>query len=85
MTTKISDFTKLFWANRGNHNDMTAQKFLPDFTFDELKEAAAQVCAAADANRTIRTAPESHQHAGRIWTQSWQHCSRRCSTPNSKP
>ncbi len=40
---KIVDFTKLFWANRGNHNDYTAQKFLPDFTFDELKEAAIAV------------------------------------------
>ncbi len=37
---KIMAFTKLFWANRGNHNDTTAQKFLPDFTFDELKSAA---------------------------------------------
>ena len=36
---KIIAFTKLFWANRGNHNENTAQKFLPDFTFDELKEA----------------------------------------------
>jgi dipeptidyl-peptidase III len=39
---KITDFTKLFWANRGNHNEMTAQKFLPDFTFEELKAAALQ-------------------------------------------
>jgi dipeptidyl-peptidase-3 len=39
---KITDFTKLFWANRGNHNEMTAQKFLPEFTFDDLKTAAAQ-------------------------------------------
>jgi dipeptidyl-peptidase-3 len=38
---KIVDFAKLFWANRGNHNDMTAQKFLPEFSFDELKAAAA--------------------------------------------
>src|SRR5579871_4719063 len=36
---KILAFTKLFWANRGNHNETTAQKFLPDFTFDELKAA----------------------------------------------
>lgn len=36
----ISEFTKLFWANRGNHNDYTSQKFLPTFTFDELKQAA---------------------------------------------
>src|SRR6202022_3505198 len=30
---KISEYTKLFWASRGNHNDLTSQKFLPDFTF----------------------------------------------------
>ena len=38
---KIMAFTKLFWANRGNHNEMTAQKFLPEFSFEELKTAAA--------------------------------------------
>lgn len=38
---KIEDFTKLFWANRGNHNEMTAQKFLPEFSFDDLKAAAS--------------------------------------------
>jgi len=37
---KITDFAKLFWANRGNHNENTAQKFLPAFTFAELKQAA---------------------------------------------
>ncbi|MEO7146122.1 MAG: peptidase M49 [Bryobacteraceae bacterium] len=37
---KILAFTKLFWANRGNHNEMTAQKFLPEFTFGEFKAAA---------------------------------------------
>jgi dipeptidyl-peptidase-3 len=37
---KITAFTKLFWANRGNHNEMTAQKFLPEFSFDEFKAAA---------------------------------------------
>ena len=36
---KILAFTKLFWANRGNHNDTTSQKFLPDFSFDELRAA----------------------------------------------
>jgi dipeptidyl-peptidase III len=36
---KILAFTKLFWANRGNHNETTAQKFLPAFAFDELKDA----------------------------------------------
>src|ERR1035438_1417632 len=39
---KITDFSKLFWANRGNHNEMTARKFLPEFTFEELKAAALQ-------------------------------------------
>src|SRR5271157_3498256 len=40
VNAKISEFTKLFWANRGNHNDYTSQKFLPAFTFEELKQAA---------------------------------------------
>src|SRR5581483_7911744 len=39
---KITDYTKLFWANRGNRNIFTSQKFLPDFTFEELKAAAEQ-------------------------------------------
>jgi len=39
---KITAFTKVFWANRGNHNDLTAQKILPEFTFEELKSAAMQ-------------------------------------------
>ena len=37
---KIVAFTKLFWANRGNRHATTAQKFLPEFTFEELKAAA---------------------------------------------
>jgi dipeptidyl-peptidase-3 len=37
---KILAFTKLFWANRGNHNEMTSQKNLPTFTYNELLEAA---------------------------------------------
>lgn len=36
---KVLAFTKLFWANRGNHNETTAQKFLPEFTFEELRAA----------------------------------------------
>src|SRR6266849_4959918 len=39
---KITDFTKLFWGNRGNHNEMTAQKILPEFTFEELKAATPE-------------------------------------------
>jgi dipeptidyl-peptidase-3 len=37
---KILAFTKLFWANRGNHNEMTSQKNLPTFTYEDLTEAA---------------------------------------------
>ncbi len=51
---KILAFTKLFWANRGNHNDTTAQKFLPEFTFEELRAAglAALHRHGADAGFT---------------------------------
>ncbi|MDE2237837.1 MAG: peptidase M49, partial [Elusimicrobia bacterium] len=37
---ELEAYTKLFWANRGNHNETTSQKFLPAFTFEELKAAA---------------------------------------------
>jgi dipeptidyl-peptidase III len=37
---KIREFALLFWANRGNHNETTGQKFLPAFTPDELQQAA---------------------------------------------
>jgi dipeptidyl-peptidase-3 len=40
LDEKIAEFTKLFWANRGNHNQLTSQKFLPRFAFEELQEAA---------------------------------------------
>ena len=40
LKEKIAEFTKLFWANRGNHNETTSQKFLPSFTFEELQKAA---------------------------------------------
>ena len=40
VMSKIMSFAKLFWANRGNHNETTAQKFLPTFTFEELQAAA---------------------------------------------
>jgi dipeptidyl-peptidase-3 len=38
--TKLRQYALLFWANRGNHNENTSQKFVPTFTFDELKQAA---------------------------------------------
>ncbi len=47
---KIVDFTKLFWANKGNHNELTSQKFLPDGTFEEFKAAAGpQLAREVDA------------------------------------
>lgn len=39
---KVLDFTKLFWGNKGNHNELTSQKVLPDFTADEFKRALTQ-------------------------------------------
>lgn len=49
---KITDYGKLFWANRGNHNDLTAQKFVPDFSFEDLKNAAE----TAQKNGAFKTA-----------------------------
>jgi dipeptidyl-peptidase-3 len=37
---KVRAYALLFWANRGNHNEITGQKFLPSFTADELLQAA---------------------------------------------
>lgn len=51
VMTKISGYTKLFWANRGNHNDYTSQKFVPGFTFEEL-DAAAEAALKAGAFAT---------------------------------
>lgn len=48
---KVREFALLFWANRGNHNETTGQKFLPTFTFEEL-QAAALKANAAGAFRT---------------------------------
>ncbi len=53
---RIADFTKLFWANKGNHNELTSQKFLPEFTADDLKKALnaagrGDLVAEADALR----------------------------------
>jgi dipeptidyl-peptidase III len=43
---RVVAYTKLFWANRGNHNEMTAQKMIPPFTLEELKAAAGPKLAA---------------------------------------
>src|SRR5579864_7244628 len=40
VLARIRSYALLFWANRGNHNETTGQKFLPAFTTNELTEAA---------------------------------------------
>jgi dipeptidyl-peptidase-3 len=42
---KVRNFALLFWANRGNHNETTGQKFLPSFTAEELRGAAVKALA----------------------------------------
>ncbi len=42
LLKKITDYTKLFWGNRGNHNAFTSRKFVPDFTPAELRAAATR-------------------------------------------
>jgi dipeptidyl-peptidase III len=37
---RVREYALLFWANRGNHNENTGQKFLPRFTAAELEAAA---------------------------------------------
>ncbi len=49
---KIADFSKLFWGNRGNHDELTSQKFLPTFTYEELERAAL----TAQKNGAFQTA-----------------------------
>src|SRR3954471_16984955 len=43
---KVREYALLFWGNRGNHNETTAQKFLPSFTPAELEESALKAQAA---------------------------------------
>ncbi len=37
---RIREYALLFWANRGNHNETTGQKFVPAFSPDDLLQAA---------------------------------------------
>jgi dipeptidyl-peptidase-3 len=48
----LRNYALLFWANRGNHNLLTSQKFLPSFTADELQSAAMK----AQANGAFKSA-----------------------------
>ncbi|MBV8201519.1 MAG: hypothetical protein JOZ15_12930 [Acidobacteria bacterium] len=42
---KIVEYAKLFFANHGNHDEVTSRKFLPRFTQAELERAAEQARA----------------------------------------
>ena len=64
---RIAEFTKLFWANRGNHNEETSQKFLPSFTFEDLQKAALAAqkegaFASPYADLPALTTPEQLNH-----------------------
>jgi len=52
LFARIRSYALLFWANRGNHNETTSQKFLPSFTSDELTQAALR----AQHNGAFKTA-----------------------------
>src|SRR3954463_2654375 len=43
--TRMREFSLLFWANRGNHNEITGQKLIPRFSFEQLQEAALKAQA----------------------------------------
>jgi dipeptidyl-peptidase-3 len=49
---KVRGYALLFWANRGNHNEMTGRKLIPPFTFEALQDAAL----AAQQAGAFRTA-----------------------------
>ncbi len=50
---EISTYLKLFWMNNGNYNDRSKQKFIPEFSFAELEEAA-KIAQDNGANFNIR-------------------------------
>src|SRR3954469_10783543 len=54
---KLREYALLFWANRGNHNETTGQKFLPAFTFEELQQAASKVQASGGFKATYADLP----------------------------
>jgi len=60
---QFANFTKLFWSNRGNHQEMTAQKIVPEFNFDALKAAASAALAAGHLKGTPYGTPEIRNQA----------------------
>lgn len=60
---RIAEFTKLFWANKGNHNEQTGLKFLPKFSAQELKHALGQ-CGRSDLDSEVDALSPSFFDAG---------------------
>ena len=62
---KLTDYAKLFYANRGNHNDFNSRKFLPEFTPGELRAAAEQAvknrARIVPAGRLLKELEELHR------------------------
>ena len=54
---KLRDYALLFWANRGNHNENTGQKFIPEFSFDDLQEAASKGAGGGAFKSTYANLP----------------------------
>ena len=59
---KISDYTKLFWANTGNHNTYTSQKFLPDI---HLRGVGARGASGGKERRAADDCPKSSRRSCR--------------------
>jgi dipeptidyl-peptidase-3 len=57
IISKVLPYAKLFWANRGNHNETTSQKFLPAFTPQELHTAAMNAWKAKAMANSYGTLP----------------------------
>jgi dipeptidyl-peptidase-3 len=45
LLKKITDYTKLVWANNSHYNASTGVKIIPEFSFDELIQAATNALA----------------------------------------
>ncbi|MCD6452564.1 MAG: peptidase M49 [Acidobacteria bacterium] len=45
VLAKITDYTKLFWANNSNYNERTKRKFIPEVSFEEFVSAAKKAFA----------------------------------------
>jgi hypothetical protein len=81
---KIVAFTKLFWANRGNHQRNDGAEVSAGVYVRGIEDGGGRRRWPAGVSRARRTA--SHPFAARrIWIENWRRCGPRCSTPNFEP